>query len=398
MAVAAEQYTHQQINYQERVRNDTETWCAEVLHGSMRTPFRFEYDGAELYAEDGGALGEVFSDAIISAHQIVEASPNLLFELRRRLIEHDEYDALLAMASGKLPNTMVVISDFPPELMEATEDVGGYNAARQQTMMRIFCREADGSISMKTQSLDRSNRRALEAIYGSLGALPEAGELLGQRINLELPEPWQENLANKLTATYDASLSEQYGGDWHAGLRQTSERKIVDTYEFACAQDDLITWFAEAKLNDPAGAEELRYQLAATISERYEKQFKNSDVAHANTMTHDVGGRVLEHQAAREYLNFQDEMVRATRTATQAGRVFSGCGASAGPSVSPNGELSDALSESGYGNKTDSETKYSFNKKMYCVVCQAPPKKEEGKKSCGPCGICRSCDKQLSTK
>jgi hypothetical protein len=42
--------------------------------------------------------------------------------------------------------------------------------------------------------------------------------------------------------------------------------------------------------------------------------------------------------------------------------------------------------------------KYVFNKKMYCVVCQAPPKEKAKPKWCGPCGICRTCDGKLQAK
>jgi hypothetical protein len=40
------------------------------------------------------------------------------------------------------------------------------------------------------------------------------------------------------------------------------------------------------------------------------------------------------------------------------------------------------------------EKKYKFDKKMFCVVCQEPPKKGEEMKECGPCGLCRTCDKK----
>lgn len=58
--------------------------------------------------------------------------------------------------------------------------------------------------------------------------------------------------------------------------------------------------------------------------------------------------------------------------------------------------VSDQLSEDGTGNKSDEKTEYKFDKEMYCLRCQAPPKEGAQKKMCGPCGYCRDCDKVLA--
>src|SRR5206468_6266805 len=103
-----------------------------------------------------------------------------------------------------------------------------------------------------------------EAIYSRFGMKPREGELLEQRIFIDLDPLQQDNLPDHLTNTYDASLSEQNGGRWHAGIPQQEGRELVDTYQFACAQQDLINLFVEAKLRDSRGAEKLRFKLAAT--------------------------------------------------------------------------------------------------------------------------------------
>lgn len=374
------------INYYERHKNDTETWLAETLNGSMRTRFEYQLYGNELHGEDGGELGEIFDDAIEAAHIIAEENPNLLFELRRRLIEKDEYDDMLAMARGDLVdedgiqiNTMVVVSDFPPELMDAGEDVGGYNAGRKQTMLRVITKQSDGSISMVTQSLDRSNRVALEALYGALGAEQQEGELLEQRVYRNLPEQWQGKLVDNLTDVYDESLAEQHGGSWHAGIKLPYANQNENTYDFARAQTDLIEWFVDEKLKDPIGAEKLRFELAATIAQRYENEHSSPDI---NKLNHN------NPTNARHLL--MAEIEQATNMAIAENRVFNGCGST----VSSAGQLNEA----GFGNKVDEESDYKFDKKMHCVVCQKTPKKQESKKMCGPCGICSTCDIKLSTK
>jgi len=373
----------EQLDEYTRHRNDTVTWLAESLHGNMRTSFDYRFDGQELYAEDGGAMGEVFTSAITAAKDIVQLNPNLLFELRRRLIEHGEYQDMLAMSRGEMPNTMIVVSDFPLELMETEDDTGGYNIGRKQTMLRIIVRQPDGTIRMTTQSLDGSNRLALEAIYRQMGEVPQAGELLGQRMYRDLPEDWQGHLVNNLCETYDGTLASQFGGSWEAGIEQVEDYFTDNTADFVMSQSDLIEWFVEAKLSDVTTAENLRYGLAATMEARYKESLKFEAMVMSAT--------VNLQAVSPEYLSLEIE--RAKQLAIQKGTTYSGCGVT----IKMN-EVDGQLQESGYGNKTKPDSKYNFDKKMHCVVCQAPPKNGESKKPCGPCGICRSCDRKLGGK
>ncbi len=333
----------EQFNQYERHRNDTETWLAEALNGSMRTRFEYQFDGYELYGQDGGRLDEIFDDAIEAAQIVTRQKPSLLFELRRRLIEKDEYENMLAMAKGELAdeagqtiNTMVVISDFPPELMESGDDIGGYNVSRKQTMMRVITRKPNGDINMLTQSLDGSDRTALEAIYHKLGQPPQDGEFLSQRIMRNIPEQWHDQLPENLKNTYDLTLSEKYGGEWNAGIRLSDEQAQINTYEFACAQTDLIELFTEAKMTSPLEAEKLRYKIAATASQRLEKYQANENL---------VTSFIANMPQTQIWL--MDEIEQASNLAAIQGKVFSGCGSSVGSA--------DQLKESGYGNKFDED-------------------------------------------
>jgi hypothetical protein len=249
---------------------------------------------------------------------------------------------------------MVVISDFPPELKDAKKDLGGYNVSRQQTMMRIITLGEDGVLRITSQSLDSSNRQALEAIYATMGEEPEEGELLGQRIHRQLPESWQDNLADNLTKVHDISLTQQYGGEWHAGISQRPDRNMVNTYEFVLAQRDLIDLFVQEKLSNPTKAEKLRYNLAATATARHEEYLKryNSNstapgiVSHASVISVDriANSRGLMHELERE----------GTKAA-RSGRTFSGCGASVSANEMEDGfSDKDSLSSLGYGNKAGS--------------------------------------------
>lgn len=332
-----------------RAYNDATTWLAETLDGRMRTAFEYSFDGHELYADDGGALKPIFEQAINSARGLIRRRPNLSFELRRRQIEMNEYEDMLLMAKGELPNTMITISDFPQELMDAKQDVGGYNVGRKQTMLRIVTRKPDGRLRMQTQSLDGSNRQALEEIYAGFGLRPESGELLGQRIYEDLDEIEQEFIIDKLTGVYDGSLQSQTGQNYNAGRHQP-ECHHLETYHFVRSQPDLVGYLTGKMIANEL-TDSVMFSAAATIAARYEKAClgEDSEVSLGLlTSTHHTGvppsPEVVEHA-------LQQEMLRVSAIARAEGRTFSGCGASVGAELTAEGQLS----ASGFGNKADED-------------------------------------------
>lgn len=361
---------------------DTTTWLAEVLPGSMHSEFSFAFDGEELYSKEGRPLRPVFDDAIEDAERTAEKHPNLSFEVDRRRVERLEYDAMLEMARGERSNTLVVVSDFPEELKKNATDVGGYNVKRQQTMLRVITRSEDGTITTCSQSLDGSDRTGLEAIYNRFGKQPEPGELLGQWIDPgDLDEYAQNRLITWLRDDYDSVLHKRDNQDYFAGRRIVDEITYDSTLEFVEKQQDLLQ-----RLDHVTAGHDLDkflYETAATMKARYEKFVRRSDISLP-------GNVVMLNQQSVTY-QLEREVYMAARNSEANGEVFSGCGMS----VSTGLEADSALRELGYGNKTDSESSYSFDKHTYCRVCQAPPETDEPKKMCGPCSICRDCDGKL---
>ncbi len=321
------------FDYEKRRYFDTVTWLAEVLPGSMRTPFEYSFDGQELYAVDGGKLAEIFDTAVREAEEMPE---DLAFELRRRKAEKQEYNEMVDMMRGSLPNTMVVVSDFPSELMTATKDVGGYNVTRKQTMLRVLAKTPGGTLKMYSQSLDGSDRQALEALYRHLGHDAQPGELLGQRMHIELDETEQEFLIDELTGVYDRQLAVRYGGQWHAG-QLNGERR--NTYDFARSQTDLLNAYL-ATTNGFTGNKK-DYNLAAAMEARFRNHLSRPySLKHDD---YDIG--IVAHVMA------MDEMTRAGEKARATGKSYSGCGITAGAP----GEGFDAasqLEEAGYGNQS----------------------------------------------
>ncbi len=326
----------EQFDYDIRRYNDTVTWLAEVLPGSMRTPFEYTFDGRELYAEDGSALRKIFDDSIEQARYLPA------YEQRRRRIEKEEYQDMLAMMRGDLPNTMVVISDFPPELMQATQDVGGYNTARKQTMLRVLVRTPQGTLKMYSQSLDGSNRQALEAVYAYFGRRPQPGELLGQRIHADAKEHEQDFLVDWLTGVYDRSLQVQYGGEWYAGMMKS--RKL-NTYDFVRQQQDLIKAYLATTTRFTGGKAD--YNLAAAMLARFENKAILQPIFLRNELSYH-GPAVAAHAMALAEMNGAGMIARGN------GVVLSGCGmtiSAEGGSAGKDGAAQ--LEDAGYGNKAD---------------------------------------------
>lgn len=311
-----------------RLYNDMTTWLAEVVPGQMRTSFEFEFDGQDIRGSDGGALTPIFDKSIADAERITRSKPELHFEVDRRRTERGELDDMFDMLRGDKPNTMVVISDFPDELRAATKDIGGYNIARQQTMLRVITVDSSGKLLMRSQSLDRSDRQALEAIYGHLGFVPQSGELLGQRMHLDMPPHEQEFLIDWLVGVYDRTMTSNYGGEWYAGR---TPAEVQNTYDFVRAQDDLIQAYIRQTMINGAD-ESMRYGLAAAMVKRFKLK--------SGVQTSTAGYYVQEH--------ILNEIGAAGNEAMRMGIVFSGCGATSGPDGLNDSE--GQLSELGFGN------------------------------------------------
>lgn len=366
-------------NPEKRLYDDATTWLAEAIDGSMNSEFAYHFDGQELYAEDGSPLGKIFYDALEEADRL---PPNLYFEAERRQLEFEEYQQMLVVAQGDLPNTMVVISDFPNELADADQDIGGYNVTRRQAMLRVVSKRSDGSMKIQSQSLDGSDRQALEGLYRHLGAeLPSEGGLLGQRVHLQMEgDTQQELLIDSLRNCYDSAMTAKTGKNYYAGIEGGSP---LNTFEFVKQQTDIIDYYL-GSVESIYDNQQLKYAVVSAINERFEKSISkvSSGIHHG----------LYEPLAVHPDL-LVEQVWQAAARASANNRVFSGCGGSISFGLDQSGGQELALL--GYGNKTNEKQSYSFNKLQHCVVCQAPPEEGEQKKMCGPCGICRSCDAKL---
>ena len=325
------------------------TQFSELVDGNMRTSFDLLFDGVDLYGPDGRGLDQVTKNGLSSARALAKEVPQLSFGIRRSSHELNERNDLIKVAQGNAPNTMIVPSDFPEELWSAEEDIAGYNVKRKQTMLRVLVRQPNGVIRMHSQSLDGSNRKALEAIYERFNLIPEPGELLGQRIQVNLNTEQQASIVDELTKTYDKSMSEQFGGEWYAGRRPAD---IRNTYDFVCKQTDLIDACIRSQRNGEM-SDQFMYSVAATMERRFKEDKLN--------ITSLIPGLKNVNK-----MSILQELEKNGQLARRAGMSFSACGGTLNPDGF-NEEL--GFLNTGYGDKDDNENCTFISKQ--CPECGA---------------------------
>ncbi len=359
---------------EQQLRYDLTTQFAELVDGNMRTNFELRFNGHDLVGEDGRSMDKITHKSLNEAKKMANLNPDWQYEVRRREHERAEFDEIIEMAQGKGPNTMIVVSDFPPELMDAKEDVGGYNVRRKQTMLRVIFRQPGSNvIHMYSQSLDGSNRQALEAIYALFGIEPEPGELLGQRIRTDLTAQEQFELTDKVTSVYDQNLTEQLDGHWYAGRRPADYR---NTYDFVYAQTDLIDECVRLNnlgwLND-----KFMYGVSAEMQRRFIRYKK--DVADSQPLIGQVNLTTLHR-----------DIEAAGLWASQRGMAFSACGVTM-RAKGIKSSFKSQLKLTGYGNLAfDEEDEEDWQwTQGECVIENCPTKPDVVE--VGPCGVCRRC-------
>ena len=343
--------------------DDATTQFAELVDGSMRTEFELTLIDDDLYGRDGRSMGEVTEKALTDAKEAAKKNPALWFEVGRRSTEREEYLEMLAMAKGEGPNTMIVTSDFPHALKEAKKDVGGYNVTRQQAMERAITRPKVGILRMHSQTLDGSDRKALEAIDEEFGFKTHDGELLGQRRRFDLSADEQAVIMDRIVGVYDKRMSTQHGGEWYAGRRPADYR---NTYEFVCQQRDLLDACVDLMLTNKL-TKNMMYDMAATMQARFEKNKTTKIEPIQNTDMSSIINAEFISWAARTFTNqgaLYQEIQMAGQSARKAGKSFSACGSTL-TSEGEDSSVESQLEAAGYGSKTNMLEKYGAGSDRY---------------------------------
>jgi hypothetical protein len=356
-------------------RYDAITELAELTDGQMRTELPLTSDDKDLYGPDGRSLTETARKGLKAAQEQAEKNPNLWFEVDRRELELEEIlDTVEAFKTG-LVNTVVLTTEFPEQLLNATEDVGGYNIRRKQALRRAITRNPDtGKILLISQTLDGSNTEALTAVDTAFGFQTDPSKSrLGQRQHLNLTAQEQAQIMDKTVSAYDQSMSRQFGGEWYAGRRPADYR---NTYDFVRKQHDLMDTYVQLRLSNQL-TDTVMYDMAATINERF-KQSKN--------LLHNVEQLRPVPQSGYDRDALQREMRMYGQEARSKGVSFSACG-STWKAEGLGSSTEDLLEAAGIGGNLAERSWHGGKifKNTKCVSC------DKVRAEVGACKICKDC-------
>jgi hypothetical protein len=365
----------------ERVMNEELSYLVEGIGRAARTTFVLRRQESELKLFDRGQWRS-YSGMLMTGLKI--AKDEALKDPRRQfLAERAREDLQHAyQMQGLQPGQQYVWYSAYPHQEAARygeafiKNCGFVPERKMGFLYRASCNE-DGDIVLESQTLDRSDGEAFEAAMGAAEHDAMAD-------------------MDTLVRTYDGTLAKKHGERFYAGRRGAEMEN--NAWQELRQQHDLIEYFldklevlAAAKLPEHELERNIKkhiYGVWAAFKRRLDTKAAAPDVVWKNNMP--VGHwAMLEQEVSQAFNQFARE-----------GRVLVGCGGS----VSMLGGEENVLNAEGkdvfdaiFGGKNTSET-YKFDKRMYCVVCQAPPKESEPKKMCGPCGICKKCDAGLKRK
>jgi len=364
---------------------DAITELAELVDGQMRAPIELSFDGHDLYGPDGRSLTVTAENGLKAARENAKKNPNLWFEVGRRSLELEEIRQAVEMAKGNGPNsanTMLVTTDFPEVLRDAKEDVGGYNVIRQQALARTIVISPNGKIMLYSQTLDGSNRQALEAVHAEFGFAVKDGELLDQRRFLKLSAEEQATVMDRATNAYDRKMAALFGGRWYAGRRPVDYR---NTYDFVLKQRDLLGLYKNLKLSGNLTSH-VMYDLAATVNARFKKS-KNTAETKAGESTVAYKKAAANRPFLYDAVKLYQEMTIEGRTARSEGKSFSACGSTWKAEAKSTDSL---LEKAGFGSKAEAGGSWhggKIYKNSKCLSC------EKVKDEVGACRICKDCVK-----
>jgi len=304
---------------------------------------------------------------------------------RRFLAERAALDLTHGYAMQQLQpgEQHVWVSPYPYQESEQFGDAFmqacGFSPDRQMGFLyRAVCVD-EGQIVLESQTVDRSDDQAFETALAVVGHDKTAD-------------------MDTLVRTYDGVLAQKYGGYFFAGRRDSEHGE--NAWHTMLEQRDLIEYFldglatiAQSRVDEQTLEQRARehvYGVWAAFKRRIDSGNGVASVGPARP------ARRFAEVAASDWQSIDQEVAESFQEFVTAGKVLIGCGGAMSVSTDKNGvptEGSEAFSAI-FGESGGAES-YKFDKKMYCVVCQTPPKDGAKQKWCGPCGICRGCDKRL---
>ena len=372
----------------EQVINEELSLICEGIDRSSRSSFVLKrLEGQLVYFNDGTwrPYQLLLEDglAVAKAEKEIDPRKKILVDLRNQ----DKYygQKMAWLSPGE---SMTWYSAYPENEAKLYGDdfmisLGFKPHRRMGFLYQASCQE-DGSILLQSQTVDNCEAGAFQAIDKAKEFDPD--------LNLQA-----------MMAVYDGYLHKKYSEYFFAG--RTEQDNFNNIWDIIKSNEKLIS-FHIYKLENYARTNLATDLLEQAVKEHVAsvwKMFKDhidQTIKLAQPPKLDKN-RVISLQPLQmeEILMYQQQANQSLESLKKTGQLIIVCGGSlviegSGDTIMDS-EIADIFS-SIFG--LPKEEKYSFNKHMYCVVCQSPPKPKEAKKMCGPCGLCRDCDKQFKSK
>lgn len=363
----------------EQVCDEELSYIVEGLGRASRTSFTMQRLGGELvYFSEGRwtPYSLMLKNGRTAAYLEAQRDPR-----RHFLAEAAEQDLDLGSQMRHLQpgEQLIWASPYPLEIEalygpEFLRECGFQPDRKMGFVYRAYCNE-DHSVTLESQTIDLSDPDALAAIAEARRYDPDMDLDVAVRV-------------------YDGALAKKYGGRFYAGRRSEAIRE--NAWEFLLQQRDLIEFhmtrldeLARGGLTGSALEHAVKKQIYGTWW-AIKKRLNGEAPPPYNPIENATPAEVA-------YWRVYHEVQAAFTEAVVAGFSMPGCGGAISFEQAMDADP-QAVFDGIFGDKS-SEQSYSFDKKMYCVSCQAPPsKKDEPKKMCGPCGLCRACDRKFGGK
>ena len=413
---------------QARLYNEELTTIAEAIDSHyLESTFIYDFDGRRAVLPDGTSLSEMYKNGVQTVENMARNWPVYGLELSRRRAEASNQKLIDAMLRGELEaNTVIELSPYPDEAEPACqpsvlEDMG-YKPDLKRGMIRVVRRLEDGRMSLTTCSLDNSSLSLFQSLQAKLGQPlgSTTTDILRSPVILKTNDS-PKQITKYLIEHYDKRLSQMTNGQTFSRGRLRGHQNSMDILEDSSPAlhfyfDQLETlsgdWANETVspklantinqvLAAPNLPQHLRIELSNTLTNGRLNESSVSIVKRALELSvwSTIVRQIDNPQALASRTDF-NQMLELAQQAEAAGQRMVGCGGSTELFTSSRSQAISQVFES----LLKIETSYSFNRKMHCVVCQRPPRRNkstrqlEAKKWCGPCGICKGCDKKLRTK
>lgn len=389
-------------------------------------------DGRVMAKDLKTAVSDMTGAGLMCAVETAEGDRRFLPQLTRSKWDHENAMIVDSMARGETNyNTRIVISPFPEEAAAKSGDAYwrgiGYVPHLRRGFVQLYHVSEKGLVA-GSLSFDGSDKERLRELFSKCGLdIPET-EITDNWLQYAITDTLSESEAKELAIEIaNQAADPRYKKTINTVEVTSAHRAIMDTvfnesYVHVCESlfrgrqtsgvRELVLQFADKARHFNRRYRDALYRMRAngdrftdddsvvlhellvysTIEMMRSLHLRATEPRARNGGFYGAGiGHVdIVYLQSLDSSSFQEVLGGFGAEGALNNRGYSACGLEISPGET-NG--SDKSPQRIFGGE-----KYSFDRKMYCLVCQAPPKDNDKPKWCGPCGICRSCDNKIQAK